>query len=216
MEQLSRNQITERLGQEPEKWTFLGQCYDAGAGNERTCMLTQKPTRICFTLKLKSGAKGRMTISPEAITQFERWNPDLYVKLKSGLMFLELRRPAIEADFQAAAIRRRVDQAQAAYDKARREAKKRIQQYRQNHKRAKLPEYLEAMRALLQQTGHYFEKDESRALSLEQKTVEIEKALIVARAQDAPEEPRPADLPVEPLTSVPAGLELPDIPELPF
>jgi hypothetical protein len=216
MEQLSHSEMTQRLGQEPEKWTFLGQCYDAGDGNKRVCVLTLKETQVCFTLKLKSGAKGRMTISPEAIAYFERWNPDLYVKLKAGLMFLELRQPAIAADFAAAAVRKRIAESQAKYDIVRREAKSRIQKYRQDHRRAKLPEYLEAMRFLLQQTGHYFAKDESRALSLEQKTVEIEKALIVARAQDVPEVPKPEATPVETLTKIPAGMNLPDIPELPF
>lgn len=215
---LSHSEITSRLGQEPERWTFLGQCYDAGEGNYRVCAVTLKETRVCFTLKLKSGAKGRMTVSPEAFTSFERWNPDLYVKLKAGLMFLELRKPAIAADIASAEVRRRVAASQAKYDTVRREARSRIQKYRQDNRRAKLPEYLEAMRLLLQQTGHYFEKEESRVLSLDQKTVEIEKVLITARSQDAPEAPqsKPTPAPVAVLVSIPAGMELPDIPELPF
>lgn len=214
MEMLSHSEITQRLGRPPEQWTFFGQCYAVEENAERRCALTDVVAHICFTIKPKSGEKGRLVIDAEAIPQFERWNPALYVKLKAGLMFLELRKPAIEADFAAAAIRARIAAAMAKYDAVRKEAKERVRGYQKMNRRERLPEYLEAMRLLLQQTGHYFKQDEDRALAIEQKTVEIEKALIAARAgQPAPQ---PESQPVETLTRVPAGMDLPEIPELDF
>lgn len=220
MPQFSRSEITQRLGQDPSQWTFLGQCYEASPNNPRVCAVTLKPTLACFTLKLRSGAKGRMTISPEAIEEFERWNPDLYIELKAGLLFLELRRRAFASDIEAAAVRRRIVEAQKKNDVVRREAKSRLQSFRRTYRKEQLPEYLETMRLLLQRTGHYFQQEGTRALALEQANVEIERALIAARAAEGPAPAQPEPEPSTPVpalvTSLPGDLELTDIPELPF
>jgi hypothetical protein len=207
MENYSLQDLTSKLGQEPRQWTFMGQCYDAGEKNQTRCAVTLNLTHICFTLKLKSGKKGRMTISPEAIPAFERWNPDLYVKLRAGQMFLELRAQAVAADIKATRERARLVASEKQYNKVYSEARTRIRNYRSNHRKEKMPEYLEALKFLMQRPGLFFEEQENRALAIEQKTVEMERNLILARATDVPE-------PIAPETTETLLDKFEDIPEI--
>ena len=224
METLSHNEITARLGRSPETLTFFGQCYEVEPDTKLRCALTGSVPKVCFTLKPKSGDKGRITVSEASIPYFERFNADLYVKLKSGLMFLELRRPAIIADIAAADLRARIAVAMAKYDEVRKEAKSTVRGYQKMHRREKLPEYLEALRVLFTQTGHYFKEEENRELAIRQKTIEIEKALNRARAEQTAPKPKvdnkplfeEEEEPVAVLTRVPAEITFLDIPELDF
>lgn len=215
METLSHAELTSRLGRAPKDWTFLGQCYEAGEGTRIECAVTRQQAHICFTLKHKDGTKGRQVISAEAIPQLERWAPELYCKLRAGNMFLELRRPAIQADIAQADVRARINAAMAKYDSVRKEAKGRVRGYQKENRRTKLPAYLEALRQLLLQTGHYFKDEEDRAFAIEQKTIQIEQVLAKDRAAEVVI-PAPQPEAVETLTKVPAGIDLLDIPELDF
>jgi hypothetical protein len=224
MDSLSHTEITARLGRAPETLTFFGQCYEVEADTKLRCALTGEVPKVCFTIKPKDGSKGRIIVSEASIPYFERFNADLYVKLKSGLLFLELRRPAIVADIMAANLRARINAAMAKYDAVRKEAKSTVRGY-QKTSRGKLPEHLAALRALFTTTGHYFKEEENRAVAIEQRIIELEKALNKARAVVIPApQPEVDNSPlfadeeetVAILTKVPAEITFLDIPELDF
>jgi hypothetical protein len=184
MENLSRTEITNRLGKEPEHWDFFGQVYSTPEVSARMCALTHKLTRTCFTIKPKSG-KGRLTISAEAIVLFERWNPDRYVKLHTGLQFLQVHDRAVEDSFTEQAALKRMRESEKKFKAVKHAARGRIDRYRQTIKKGALPEYLQAMKDLLQRPSPYFQSDAARALWFDQNTVAIEKTLFAA----PPEQP---------------------------
>jgi hypothetical protein len=207
MEALSLTEITNRLGQDPKNWDFMGQVYDSGEENKRVCVLTQLPTRICFTIKPKSG-KGRMTISDAAIPLFERWNPDLYVKLHTGLQFLIVHNRAVIKCIAEQKEISRLRASEKKYNAVKRAARGRIDRYRQTIKKGALPEYLQAMKNMLQRTSPYFDRDESRSLWFEQSTTLLEAVLLTAPQEEIPEVvTKPTPEPVS-VTS--------DIPEIEF
>lgn len=213
---LSRQELTAKLGLDPAQWAFFGQCYEADTENPRACAVTEQPARICFTIKPKSG-KGRLTISAEAIPQFERWNPDLYVRLKAGLNFLQLRTLAVQRDRTAADKRKRVLAAQQAHSAVRARARQAVHRHRASSNDRRIPESLQALQLLMQTPGLYFDDEDSRALALEQKTAEIEKALTEATGTLVPDEPVPA--PVMAAAAEPVQQPLVptfDIPEIDF
>jgi hypothetical protein len=187
MKQLSRNEITLRLGSEPETWTFLGQCYDAGENSGQVCALTQEVAHIFFTLKPLGGGKGRVAVSAESIEQFERWNADLYVKLKTGMMWLQLRLKQVETDKTLAADKARIREAEKKLRTVQADARYLVNEYRKNIRKGALPKYLADMKDLLQKPGCYFKTDEAKALWMEQKTVEMETLIAKYRPMPIPE-----------------------------
>jgi len=175
MARLTRTEVTHRLGQDPSRWTFLGQCYTPVPGHTRVCAITLKEPTACFTLKPKVGP-GRMTVSPESFIYFEHTNPDLYLKLQTGLMFLRLRTQEVAA---AVADQERVNRLRAAEKKhhsAMMKAKKRLQAYRKLAPEGNLPESLVALTALMDQAAPKVK--ESLALWLEQQTTALEAILL--------------------------------------
>jgi hypothetical protein len=215
MEVLSHTEMTNRLGQEPKNWDFLGQVYDAGEDNKRVCVITQLPTRICFTIKPKRG-KGRMTVSDAALPHFERWNPDLYIKLSTGLQFLTIHNKAVAQSFAEQKEISRLRASEKKYGEVKRAARGRIDRYKQTIKKGALPGYLQAMKDLLQSTAPYFETDESRALWFEQRTTKLETVLL-----NSPEEEIQTKPVVEPVAPAAATTPEPvsvtnDIPEIEF
>lgn len=184
MATLRIEQIIQRLGMHPSEWDFRGQCYDCGEGNYRTCALTLKPTRFCYTLKPKDGRKGKATIGPAAFYLLRLCSPELYIKLNAGRLWLTTMVEAAEADLRRHSMLKKRTATQKRLVGLRTEAKKRIKAYRLHHKEGELPESLEALRLLIGKKHPDLHDPEAETLWAEQSALELEQHLLTSPAED--------------------------------
>ena len=181
MARLSRAEVAHRLGLDPSQWTFSGQCYAAVEGHTRVCAITLREPTACFTIKPKSGP-GRKTVSPEAFLYFRHTNPDLFIKLQTGLSWLRLRTQDVEAAKLEQQGVERLRAAQKKHHTALMAAKKRIKAYRRLVPEGELPEELETLSGLILNAVPEVRERDSHALWCERQTVQIDQLLLASTA----------------------------------
>jgi hypothetical protein len=180
MARLTSAEVTHRLGHNPSDLTFLGQCYAPVEGHTRVCAITLRNPSACFTLKPKNGI-GRVTVSPEAFIYFRHTNPDLYIKLQTGLSWLRLRTAEVDAAKVQQEQVNRLRAAQKQHHSALMKGKKRLQAYRRLVPQGDLPEALEVVTSLLAQVAPKVATD-ALACWYEQRTMQLEKVLLSSTA----------------------------------
>jgi hypothetical protein len=202
MERMSKAQMIARLGRAPQEWDFHGQCFDAGEGKSVTCVVTEKPTRFAFTLKPKHGGKGRVYVGPSALSLFRRYAPELFVKLEAGRTFLQISVNAERRHMVEASLIKRVATTEKRFVRLKMDARSRLKAYRMQIRQGELPEYLQAVRALLQRPEPKFDTPEAKALWCEQNATELEAQLLQSQHDGRPVEQAPVFAPL-PETTVP-------------
>jgi hypothetical protein len=190
MERINKALITARLGRDPGAWDFRGQCFDVGAGHTITCALTEQPTRFGFTLKPKAG-KGRVVIGPAAFPILRRYAPDLFIKLERGRQFLQVFVDAEHQDMIEAALIKRVTTSEKKFVSLKMEARKRLKAYRMTIRRGDLPEYMAALRFLLERPEPKFETAEAKALWCDQSTTDFQQQLLHSKPDGTPVDGHP-------------------------
>ena len=180
MAALRIEELIRRMGMAPELWDFRGQCYDCGDGNHRTCAITQKPTRFCFTLKPRDGGKGRLTIGPASFSILRRFAPELYLKLEGGRHFLRIMAEAEASDFRKSGM---VRKRRATFERLvdlRQAARKRIHNWRTNNQGQRIPAVLEALRIMMGTKPPERLDPEAETRWAEQRILELEQELLMA------------------------------------
>jgi hypothetical protein len=90
--------LSERLGEELDRWEFLGQCYKASIESNVQCAITLRPTQHCYILKKKDHSKGKAIVGHEAFPHIQRWAPKLHEQLMKGREWHTLHRKAVVRD----------------------------------------------------------------------------------------------------------------------
>lgn len=191
MPNLKKADIVRRLGFPLELLEFRGQCYDLGPDLTKICALSQRPTRFCFTLK-PLGGKGKVTIGPASFFLLKRHNPDLYIQLERGRLFLQIFTEAEARDLRQGSLQKRLGQTQKKFGALRMEARNRVYAWRAEHRRGELPRILANLKFLLARKQPEFTEHDSAMLWYEQSIVDLENELLAAPSAG----PTPATTPV--------------------
>jgi hypothetical protein len=133
-----------------------------------------------------------VTIGPASFYLLKRHNPDLYIQLERGRLFLQLQTEMESRDMRKTSLQKRLGDTQKKLGALRMEARQRVYSYRAEHRRGELPEILANLKFLLERKQPEFTEHDSAMLFYESYIVDLEKELLRAPAVTPPAAPTPA------------------------